>query len=323
MALFVPVIALIAGACTYDFAAPFSEAEGEVGGRTPKADSGTSGNPVGDGTCKFTDDDYGLAAPRSWFRLDETSGDFKAQPGGVPELGFRKENVVAIDRGALRSPNKAQYLANSQIGFGDAWRDFTGKTENNTAPLLALELWFRLRSLNGTQTQTLFGKLSSEGTSGYHVKIFGGSLKFERFGAAQLLAHDMGIAAPGSWHHLVLQIDDRQITSFLDGQKRSTDTTNGSVTNAGGGFLLGPFDGDVDELASYGRLLAEDEVLAHLDAVTSNSCKGGATTVCFGPQARGTCSNGRPRWTANCNPDEACVMNEGRSSCVPDTCPKK
>jgi hypothetical protein len=334
----------IVSACTHDFDAPFSQSKNEVG-QSNVDGGGSSGGDGSAGTACESPIRAGYAeivtpSAAAYYRLDEESGDVRGV-GKSPPNGARHPSVKRIARGALLESNGALRFSqkeNGTIGFGDVWGTFAGGT---TQPL-AIEFWFRIEAL-ATTRHVLFSKAHANGGTdsivGFRLSVTPqGILQFERRTSGGLgFVMDGGTVVVGRWHHVAVKryIPGLATSPVLrmaldDGPEIGEgDTRDFAPTNDP--FVIGPLDGDVDELAVYDTLsdllmlLEPIDIKQRLNAVASSDCTKNLTTRihCFGPEAIGGCgiSNKTAIWTQSCAPNEVCMFNPGNEArcqrCVP------
>lgn len=330
------VSALAIASCTYDYDAPFSVPDAGTSGSSgeggPSNEGGSSGDggdgaTGDDGGCGFGDDwerAVGNTFPVSWFRLDE------AEPASFMGTGVRSAmrgaGTTRIPYGAVRSANGAQHLGS--IDFGDVW-----PVLNGTGGRFAIAFWFRaapppsdtvvLFSKKETtpQTRGITFDVSSIGTFSLYREGGDGGLPLG-FEAGRMASND----GWNRWHHVVVQRNQEAtkplLQFYIDGVKRDWEDVSATYAAVNAPFRFGPFEGDLDEVLAYDRLLTQSEVYALIDAATAGACGAGLKSVCYGATAKGTCEGALAKWVENCPDSQVCVMDKGTPRCVVDPCPK-
>lgn len=328
-------IALVAS-CTYDFEAPFAQ----TGSPSTASSSGSGGVPEGgaseggvtpteDGGCAFTEDwetPVKNTFPVSWFRLGEMEpADFAGAGQSKVTRAVRRASTTRIAEGAVRSPDGAQHMG--AIAFGDVWPQLAG----GVSGVVSVALWFRVAEVKSDPV-TLISKVhDAPARKGITIQVAPtGALALHREGPDLPLNYEMGrissVDGWNRWHHLVMQRTDTPkplLQFYVDGVRRDwPDDVSSSFVPTNDPFVIGGFDGDVDEVIAWDRLITQSEVWALMDAAASGGCGAGNKTVCYGPAAKGTCDGAKPVWSETCPDGHRCVVKNGSASCVQDPCGK-
>jgi hypothetical protein len=144
--------------------------------------------------------------------------------------------------------------------------------ENGTA---TLEGWFRFRSfaMDNLANMGLFsGIYQNAFTNGLYFS--GTTANFEVSALLRLNTwHHIAISWDGDSSTAIAYIDGRPVLPTLQGQVKNVSAIDGLNIGRRGGYLgglvgtaTGTFDGDVDEVRVWSRVLSHDEVLASYNA---------------------------------------------------------
>jgi acid phosphatase type 7 len=212
--------------------------------------------------------------PTGYWRLGETAGTVAADASTNASNGTYQNGVTLGIEGALAGdPDRAARFdgSNDRVLVGDP---ASGVLDVGSADF-TLEAWIATTSATGT----IAGKKDSgNGGSWWYVTISGdaghvGQLKATiKDGKATRTAYSLGRVDDGAWHHVAVRVDrDVGVSFFVDGVASGSTSvaTPGSLSNAAA-FAIGSvggaptFRGDIDEVALYRSLLAQDRIQAHI-----------------------------------------------------------
>lgn len=146
------------------------------------------------------------------------------------------------------------------------------------APSYSVSFWFRNQTKNGSRPITAYlfsrAKLGDKALPGDHIGI-GGSHDKARTGklfvfngsATKKSVAGTTVIPTGSWNHITLVRDDRQVKVFLNGQleiEQELDATFGDskefcLANRSDNFA--PLDGNLGEVALFSRALSDEQAL--------------------------------------------------------------
>ena len=224
-------------------------------------------------------------APRSYWRLGETSGTTAANEIAGGQTGAYQNGVVLGVTGVLVGDmNRAAGFdgTNDQVSMGDP---ANGSLDFGASDF-SVEAWVRT-SVNGERV--IASKRSAAAGTPYwqvtvtdddgrrgeiRANVFDGTVSRTAYGPSGLRVDN------GAWHHVVVVFDrDFGMVVWVDGVSRtSTGSFTGSLSNAGS-FLIGKspsdsfpyFSGTVDEVAVYPSMLSAARVEAHRNAALGTS----------------------------------------------------
>lgn len=203
--------------------------------------------------------------PNAWWRLGE--------PSGFPQDLVGTAEVDAI----AGSPT---YGVTHALGDGDTAMAFTGSASylripNNTGlnmgnGPLTVEVWVRRTTVGNITAHQIFGR----GANGYAVGFQANTDKFylAKQGVATI-ATESTTTTDTDWHHFAatwdgvtakIYKDGTDVTTFVGAQTLTDPTATSYI--AGNGGTLG-YEGELDELAIYNRVLDQAEIQRHLDTV--------------------------------------------------------
>lgn len=206
----------------------------------------------------------------TYWRLGEPSGstvfDWAGFNDGVASSGVTRSVVGAIQGDA----NTASHFDGSNAGIAVSSADFEGPQ------VFTASAWFRTTSTTGGKILG-FGNAVSGDSGNYDRHIYmenGGQIRFGVYPGATKTVRSTDTYNDGKWHQVVGTLGSGGMALFIDGVQIGADAT---VTNAqayqgrwrvGGDNVNGwpgspssfYFQGDVDEVAIYSRVLGAAEV---------------------------------------------------------------
>lgn len=224
-------------------------------------------------------------APVAYWRLDGASGNAVDLINGL--VGTYGGTVTRNEPGAVIDGNTCFKPAAS------------GRVTVSNDVLINLadgpfsyEVWAKLTAIPGVgDISTLFSQ-GSDG-EGCLRSWFGesGLLSFDKSGAGGTIVKSTVAIADAAWHHFVLTKDGAaSIAIYQDGVSVGGTITNLTLNSGTGSFRIGAADGDtfqfngwLDEMAIYSKVLTATQVLTHYEAGRSylawTSRGSGATTA--------------------------------------------
>lgn len=203
-------------------------------------------------------------APRGYWQLDETSGDFADTAGGDHTAtavgGITYSQPGAVDTGVV---------LNGTTGY----LQVADHTDFATGDTFSLEAWLT-RSGPVLATQVLFEK----GTGSYRFELDTNEQLFLWcLGSGAVVRSSTIVPDDGEPHHIVvtkdggacrLYIDSADVTVGIANQTFQNNTTNIGIGASPGGTGLF-LDGGLDEVAIYSTVLSPARVVAHYTARSS------------------------------------------------------
>jgi len=219
----------------------------------------------------------------AYWRLNEASGvTAVAAAGGVDATHVNGPTVVAgatTDGGSARVYNgTTQYtrtiLLRGLIGIVDRPEPMAG-TIQDVGDNVTMEAWI---NRNGTAPGGWRG-IVSKGTGAYYMRLDGGTgqlaLVKSRVSLLGVSTAGQGVPTTG-WHHVVCTKNGAAIKQYIDGVDRTGTMTNATFIDNDEAISIGCdtyptggaefFQGGIDEVAIYNRVLTPAEVLAHYNA---------------------------------------------------------
>ena len=246
---------------------------------------------------------YALAVlrddPAAYWRLNETtptalaadaSGHGKAmayfssptRTGDPPDIGPRPGDIVG---GSPVFGFEAGNTAPTNAGSGTADGFFVAPGAGGRPTVHApddaytVEFWVRPSITSGDVLGYAFQRRDSSGTHGFgdslglgigYSAVTEGAL-FHYNGTSVYEAPDPTILQPNTWYHVAFMRAGDDISCYLNGQLEFSTTRPATGTFAEGTWTFGgrsdtaglKWQGNMDEIAIFDRLLTQDEVLAH------------------------------------------------------------
>jgi hypothetical protein len=210
--------------------------------------------------------------PLVYYRFEETGGATAVATAGAP---------AGMIAGA---PQLAQA---GKVGFAygfdgvtPAYVDVTGDAFefNGTAPF-TLEAWIYCRAIDGEYRHIFIKDTNDQGGArqeyGVWVHLDNNTdpqLAFERYvnGQGNKAVHRNFQTLLSQWHHIAAVYEGQNLLLYIDGAKAEESPDNRSIGKKDKDLLIGTrdpggqtFDGEIDEIAVYGKALAANRVAAH------------------------------------------------------------
>ena len=238
----------------------------------------TPGSSVTSATLRSraVDDSLNMESPGASVTVSINPG-----PGLVAAYGFEEgRGAVAADRsgnannGALSGP---AWTPSGRFGGAlsfDGVNDFVTVNDASTLDLttaMTLEAWVFPTASTGWRTALL-----KETTAGLVYGLYALEGTQHPAGWVRVGGNEAGLSAPGviplnTWTHLAATYNGTTLTLFVSGAPVATRALAGSLTTSnsplriGGNTIWGEyFQGSIDEVRIYGRVLAQSEIQADM-----------------------------------------------------------
>ncbi|RWZ83230.1 PKD domain-containing protein [Glutamicibacter sp. HZAU] len=220
-------------------------------------------------------DAYGMAIyadnPSMYWRLDETSGNL-AQDATLAGIDGNIEGGVSLGvEGALGS--------GTGYGFGSTGAAVISKGAVNNPNVFSTEAWFKTTTDRGGKIIG-FGNGASGLSSSYDRHVYmrdDGTLVFGTYSGGEFVVTTTDSYNDGQWHHVVSTLGADGMKLYVDGALKATNPQSVAENYTGywriGGDRLWSgassqwFDGTIDEVAVYPRVLGAGEVDEHYSLV--------------------------------------------------------
>jgi len=197
-----------------------------------------------------------------YWKLDETSGD------AIDAYGSHDGTVTGSIQGVEGKIDNCYQLAGTatngvQIG---------ASTDFNLASKGSISVWF-VTSVAAWSRGWIIGTMESYATAGYGIYLdSGGTPVFTTsIGSADAaIKYTVNMAASANWHHCVMTWDvDGNLITYLDNTQVDSREITITPTDSGDNLTIGintntfnewVFNGKIDEVLIYNRVLTSDEV---------------------------------------------------------------
>jgi len=214
-----------------------------------------------------------------WWKLDEGSGNMALDASGYANHGALMRNpqwVTGHDGDALQFNGSGTYVD-------------CGNDESLNASVFSVSFWCNIPT---TQTWNHIISKGSHGASGEPGSVNWGVMMYESQETILFETFNdtnwTGISAPttlGEWHHVVATFDGDTMQLYHDGELDASTTGAGVLLDLDRPLLIGArsddgtadgyFNGSIDDVRLYNKVLAEDEVLQAMQ---------GDPTLAWGPR---------------------------------------
>ncbi len=145
----------------------------------------------------------------------------------------------------------------------------------NLRNTLSIEAWIKPDTIPPSTKQASIVDRSSDNATGYWFYLANtGVLGFLRFKGIWDAVGSTGTIPTGTWTHAVVTYDDsvpNEVTFYINGQFDRAVSLNGPIDSSSNNLLIGDrgnlhfFDGTIDEVAIYNRVLTEEEIHTHYE----------------------------------------------------------
>jgi hypothetical protein len=143
----------------------------------------------------------------------------------------------------------------------------------NLGQAITLEAWIRTTDASG-RYRAVLGKYD-HGPRGYDLLIKDGRIRVAVRGTSSIdTAEVAGGLNDGAWHHVVATCDGTSLRVYIDGVDLSAASGTWDATFETAPLLIGSrahqfhWEGELDEVALYDRVLSPEAVKAHFDAAS-------------------------------------------------------
>jgi hypothetical protein len=214
-------------------------------------------------------DPYALAVlsdgPLGYWRFGGDNGVVAQDASGNKDCTY--VGSVGLDApGAAGAGSGARFSGAGHVDCGDFF-DFPG-----TAPH-SIEAWVRPEPPVEGKPTTVAGKLSST-PRGYRLFVFDvQGVRWRRYDAGVAASAAGPVLPSTSYSHIVGTWDGSVMTLYVNGKEVDESMSSLPLADTSAPFVIGddsesnsPFEGDIDEVAVYGKALALDQIQAHLGA---------------------------------------------------------
>jgi len=211
--------------------------------------------------------------PVAYYRFEETSGSTANDATGNSNDGIYMNGVVLNQPGAANLGKAATF---------DGIDDYVS-TPRTVSTNFTLELWIKTTSgsLTGTNAYEGNGLLWSDvggAANDFVLAMLNDGLSFFT-GNPDISVTSATAINDGVWHHLVAtRTQGANVEIFIDGVSRGTTTTNNNPLDGNPSIMIGAnvldgryFNGLIDEVAYYPKVLSVERIKAHYRAGSSSS----------------------------------------------------
>lgn len=210
-------------------------------------------------------------SPLVYYRLDESNGTTANDISGNGNNGKYTSKVLLNQSGAT--------------GDGDAAIAGNGRTLINgggsmlpsgTAPC-SVEVWFKTTATpSSPYGSTLVAWGAESGNEMFGLKVYSSTqMKLTNWTNAYLFTVPTGAnTLDGKWHYVVATFDGSNATIYYDNHNLGTQAVSFNTTLSSIGLVLGsqtgnndsPYNGSLDEVAIYNKVLTATQISAHYNA---------------------------------------------------------
>lgn len=210
-------------------------------------------------------------SPIDYYRLDEASGTTARDISGNGNNGTYTSRITLNQGGATTDGDTAVAMTGTGMQHGGGSTLPTGTTSRT------VEVWFKTTATPSSpwgSTLVAWGAESSNEM--FAVKVFSSTqVKMTNWNNAYYFTVPAGDnTLDGKWHYLVETFDGTNTTFYYDGQNIGTQAVSVNTVLSSVGLVLGsqtgfndsPYNGSLDEVAIYNKVLTAAQIQAHYNA---------------------------------------------------------